>query len=912
MFLGPTMLPAGLRATGSPDPWHILVRLSEVLTAETGEDAMISGVLAVLAELAEIEACWVARPGRDGYLGVVAAVGQFAREHEDIVSLVNVVHGEYSGGPSGRAWRSGKPEIIDDWRTDPSVAIWQPGTAHLNYHSAAAVPLRGRAGHHSLLVMYSNRKKFFSEVWNTDFLAHLAVLIGNGLENREKHAALQRAQRLYQTLFNGADMLLTARSEQTVLKRLCKAIVDSGLFVSAGVGTVSAGGMHKFVAAAARRHGRALRMATFQMEKDQPVRPLTIEAWLGDKTMIDNDYFSSQRPEDSRHRARLLGFRSMAALIIRRGGARWAVMGVSAAEQNYFDETLIHLLERMAGMVGHMLDELDLKAALRAERETQSRIARQDALTLLPNRLAFQEQLEGAMARAVRHGTNAGIAMIDLDDFKQINDQWGHAAGDHVLKLAGARIRGMLREVDFIARLGGDEFALILEDWAAAPENWRADISRFCGRLHEAMSEPVVLPNGKPIFLRLSAGFTLYPLDQDTQAQLVRHADIALYEAKATKGASGQFWRLYSDSLPARGEPFRARALLREGALEVHFQPILNLETGAISAIEALARLRAGGLRAGGPRENGKLLAPRDFLPELTVDDRCLLFRQVLTAGLNQLLTLDPLGLNLNLAVNLDSEVLLLAKTVPFIKKMLLTTGIHPPRLVLEILETHEFLDLGRTVSQIRAVRALGVRVALDDVGAGYASILKIRELPLDAVKLDRGFVAGLREKPDDLLFISIIQTLTASLGIILIVEGVEDEDVLDALRMVGVRRVQGFVIAEPMAGAALADWLANYRPRPASTTPKTLLGAYALHSNWIRIFEFWRLHAPVLEYLQTNNPFSLDDFFSGQGGRHTAARDAYATLQALLRHGAADRALVQEAAGHFRGKLIAALQAEG
>jgi diguanylate cyclase (GGDEF)-like protein len=626
--------------------------------------------------------------------------------------------------------------------------------------------------------------------------------------------------------------------------------------------------------------------------------------------VIENNYLESPRPEASQNLARSLGYRSLAALIIRRGGTRWAVMGVSAEEANYFDEALIHLLERMAGMVGHMLDELDLKTALRDERETQSRIARQDPLTLLPNRLAFHEQLEGAMARAVRHGTNAGIAMIDLDDFKQINDQWGHDAGDHVLKVIAGRIRAMLREVDFIARLGGDEFAMILEDWSAAPEGWRSDIGRFCGRLHDAMNEPVVLPSGKPLSLRLSAGFTLFPLDHATPAQLVRHADIALYEAKAAKGQSGRFWRLYSDPLPARIEPFRGRTLLREGALEVHFQPLLNLETEKISAIEALARLRASGLRGGGP--SGKLLAPRDFLPELTIDDRYLLFQQVLEAALNQLLALNGLRPDLRVAVNMDSEVLLLDKTVPYIKKMLSKTGIEPVRLVLEILETHEFLDLNRAVSQIRAARAIGVRVALDDVGAGFASILKIRELPLDAVKLDRAFLAGLREQPDDLLFISVMQTLAGALGINLVVEGVEDEDVLDALRMVGVRRVQGFLIAAPMEGAALAGWLANYRPRPASKAPKTLLGAYALHSNWIRIFEFWRLHAPVLAYLQTNNPFSLDEFFGAEGGRHEAARDAYQALQALLRLESADRQLVQEAAGRFRGKLIAALKAEG
>jgi hypothetical protein len=208
-------------------------------------------------------------------------------------------------------------------------------------------------------------------------------------------------------------------------------------------------------------------------------------------------------------------------------------------------------------------------------------------------------------------------------------------------------------------------------------------------------------------------------------------------------------------------------------------------------------------------------------------------------------------------------------------------------------------------------MRAHGICVALDDAGAGYASILKIRELPLDAVKLNRGFLGRLRQQPDDVLFISIMQTLTAALGIKLVVEGVEDEDVLDALSMIGVRDVQGFLIAKPMDGATLTEWLRAYRPRRAWKLPETLLGAYAMHSNWVRSFEFYRAHASALERLQAINPFSLDGFFAGQGSRYTAARDAYNTLQSLLQHTVADRASVQDAAGQFRGKLTAALKAE-
>jgi diguanylate cyclase (GGDEF)-like protein len=902
MFLGSSVLTAGSLTVDPADPRQFLVRLSDILTADSAADAMMAEILKALKTIPQIEACWFGRPDDEGRINPHASAGLDSATLASIKRLSNMSHGPYSEGPSGRAWRSGLPHFTADWRNDPGVAAWQLPARGLNLRSSASIPLRGRTGAHSLLGIYSNTEGFFPDIWPPEVLSHLAALIGNALENREKHADLLRARQLYQTLFKGADHLLSARSESNLFRVVCKTLVDSGLFVSAGVGIVGPDGIHRHVAAAARRNTRALRTASYKYEKGQALQPLTLDAWEAGRTLIANDYFGNPKYACMYKLARKLGFRSIAALIIRRGGLPWAVLSVSAADIDYFDCELMPLLERMAAMVGHRLDELDLKAALRAERETQSRIAREDTLTQLPNRLAFQEQLNGSMARALRHCSSVGIGMIDLDDFKQINDQWGHAAGDHVLRVVGGRIRSMLRDVDFVARLGGDEFALILEGWIAAPEQWAQGVEAFCMRLREAVGAPVALPNGQTINVSLSAGFTLFPLGDAAPDLLVRQADMALYAAKAGKGESGRFWRLYRDPKLGNDEQFHNRNLLQQGALQVHFQPVLNLDDEKIIAVEALARLRDG----------DELIQPRKFMPDLTLEDRCLLFRQVLDDSLRRLALLDDEGFSLNVSVNVDAQVLLLDKTLPYIKKALAQTGIESKRLVLEILETHEFLDVKRAAAQIKAARALGIRVALDDLGAGYSSILKIRELPLDVVKLDRAFVSGLREQPDDLMFISVIQTLTASLGIKLIVEGVEDEDVLDALRMVGVRHVQGFVIAAPMRGEALPDWLRHYQKRPASTEPATLLGAYALHSNWIRVFEFWRLHPPTLSHLQRNNPFSLNGYFAGTGMRHKAARDAYETLQALLRHPGVDRQLVLDAAGYFRGKLIAALKTEG
>jgi diguanylate cyclase (GGDEF)-like protein len=896
MFVSQTVLPGGLSVAAKSEPWQFLLRLNQVLTAETTPIAMMHDVLEALHEVPEIESSWIAKPDAIGRVSPLASFGDFVKENAEVLSLANVIKGPYSEGPAGRSWRSGRPEVVDDWQNDPGLAIWQPATAHLNIRSAAAVPLRGRTGHHSLLVIYCSVQGFFSSVWTTDFLSHLAALIGNALENREKHAALYRAQRLYQTLFNGADKLLSTTSEGRLLRQFCDTLVLSGLFVSAGIGIVGADGRHRHLAAAALRHANALRSASFPFTRGQSQRPLTLDAWETGRTSVANEYFSNPRFTPTFPLARKLGFKSIVGLILRRGGTPWAVMSVSAAEEHYFDEELIQLLERMAALVGHALDEIDLKATLRREREAQSLIARQDCLTALPNRLAFRERLQDAIA----HGADFGIGMIDLDDFKHINDQFGHAAGDTVLRVIAHRIRAMLRESDFMARLGGDEFALILESPSGSSGRWPDAIESFCGRLREEISAPVRLPDGAILNISLSAGFTIYPLDNGAPDLLVRHADMALYAAKSAKGQSGRFWRLYEDGKLSNDEEYRSRCLLREGALKVHFQPVLNLDEEKIVAVEALARLCDG----------AELSLPGKFLPHLTLEDRCLLFHQMLDASVAQLLELDELGLRLNVSVNLDAQVLLQEQTLRFIKTALARTGIAPDRLVLEILETHDFLDLKRAASQIKAVRTLGIRTALDDLGAGYSSILKIRELPFDVVKLDRAFVAGLHERPDDLIFVSLIQTFTAAMKIKLIVEGVEDESVLDALRMVGVRHVQGYVVAPPMSGGALADWLQNYRPRQVSKTPETLLGAYALHTIWIRLFEFLRSNEPLLNFLLRNNPYSLRGYFAGPGSRYHAASKAYQALETILHAGSHARITIQEAAANLRIEIIAGLKA--
>jgi diguanylate cyclase (GGDEF)-like protein len=884
--------------TEASDPWLFFPRLQRALNAAETTEALMAAILAEFHAVPGVAASWIAAPDESGAVVPQAWRGEGAPTAASPLPPPDA--------PCHRALSLGRPQYIDDlWTVPPAQTPLGEATPR-HWRSTVTIPFSpnplgleagaaaDRVGHPGILVVQSAKPGFFSSAWPPDMLARLAAVLGAALETRRTRHALARSRTLYQALFAGADMLLKARTENKVLDRLCQLLVDSGLFMSVTIGQLDRAGIWRHRSVAARQNARALRDAAPRHRADDKNPPLNLLAWHARKTLIANRYASDPRFAALQQMSRKVGIEAVASMIINRGGRRWAVLSVTAGQPDFFDDEIIGLLERLAGMVGQRLDEFDLKAALRAEREIQSQIARRDSLTELPNRLAFQERLETAIGRAARNASSVLVTKIDLDDFKQINDLWGRAAGDAVLRALAGRLRALLPNA-FIARTGGDEFAMFQEDW-----RWTDDLTAFGTRLHDCVNEPLALPNGEILHLTLCAGFTIYPADPGDSDLLMRHTYMALCAAKAGKGRADTFWRQYQDITPGPSEPHYGRGLLESGALRVHYQPILDLGAGSIVCVEALARMQ----------DSGELIPPAKFLHDLVLDDRMLLFHQVLESALRQLRSWDQEGVNLSVSVNVDAQILLLGRTLPYLRDTLGKAGVAPNRLVLEILETHDFLDLKNAKRHLEAVRALGLRIALDDLGAGYSSLLKIRELPLDVVKLDRAFVAGLRERPDDLMFIAAFQTLTAALGISLVVEGVETAEVLDALRITGARFAQGYHIARPMPGPAVTEFLRGYRPVRPSRVPSTLLGAYADHLGWLRAIQFAQNRQDVLRFLRTANPFALDEYFATNHLADTPMGDAYQTLRALLQFDCPDRQVILDAAEHFGAKLKTALKA--
>jgi diguanylate cyclase (GGDEF)-like protein len=869
-------------ATEPSLPWRFVLRLHRILAIDGTPESLMVDLLAALQAMPEIAEAWVAVPDAAGRLTMMITASE-----PSLSPLPPCPHVE-------RAMRTGVPQYVDDWLTDRASPAVRECALLRGWRSGMALALPSGGKVPWVLIAQSSAPAFFSKVWPPPVLEPLSAMLAGALETRRAQSALRRAQTLYKALFDGAEMLLQARDETHVLGKICRLLVDSGLFASATIGQLDKRGIWRHRNVAARHGAAALRRAAWRHRAaDESQKPLNLLTWLARETLICNDYARDPRFSTLQDIAGLIGMKSVAGMIIRRRGARWAVLGVTASEANFFDGEIIGLLERLAGIVGHLLDEIDLKKALRSEREAQSLIARQDRMTGLPNRLGFEERVDVAICRARQNGTSLVIGKIDLDDFKRIDDRWGRPGGDAVLRTIANRLRAALPDTVTIGRLGGDEFDLLMEQADGA-----VGLPALCATINEAVSAPITLPDGSLLSLRHCAGFTLYPDDDADAEVLMRHAYMALCAAKAAKGRAPS-WRLYEQVAEAKPVT-HGRALLERGALRVYFQPVQDLVSGQLVTVEALARLE----------EAGEIIPPAKFLADLAVEDRGVLFRQVLHTALKQVRIWDQEGIHLNVSVNVDAQTLLLDDTLPYLRETIASAGLMPYRLILEILETHDFLDLRLAKTQIEAARALGLRVALDDLGAGYSSMMKIRELPIDVVKLDRSFVAGLRERPDDLTFVAALQAMATGLGIKLVVEGVETDEVLDALRIIGARYAQGYAIARPMSGAALTKILRKHRPEEKGHVPTTLLGAYADHLNWLRAIQMVQGRSAAQALLRSDCSYGLREYFATHHFHGTPIGDAYHSLRTVLQRDAPDRDVVLDAAESFRGMLKSALRA--
>jgi len=464
-----------------------------------------------------------------------------------------------------------------------------------------------------------------------------------------------------------------------------------------------------------------------------------------------------------------------------------------------------HTAVRRAGLPTELFC-IDIDLSERKQHEDElMRIASYDNLTGLPNRNLLADLMGQQCARANRSGRGFAFCYLDLDEFKPINDQFGHAIGDRVLVTIAERLRSLVRAGDVVGRLGGDEFVLLLGDLVRG-----ADLERRLRAILDWIGEPIKV-DALTVQVAASIGVTLYPEDSSDPDILLRHADQAMYRAKA-QGRNG--YSLFDLELEEAQQRRRERLQeldegLKRNRFVLHFHPKISLRTGAVRGVEGLIRWQ---------HPDRGLLSPREFLADLEQSElECAFGDYVIEQALRQMSDWLDRGLAVPVSVNISAPHLLAPN---FLDN--LDAALHRHRQVsaslfqLEILETAAVADRDHAIAVLDKVRRLGVGVSLDDFGTGYSSLRHLRSLPVDEVKIDQTFVRDMLSDPGDHNIVRSVLGLAAAFNLRVVAEGVETAQHMKALIDLGCELGQGYVFARPMPAEALPQWLAEWPERAA------------------------------------------------------------------------------------------------
>jgi diguanylate cyclase (GGDEF)-like protein len=451
---------------------------------------------------------------------------------------------------------------------------------------------------------------------------------------------------------------------------------------------------------------------------------------------------------------------------------------------------------------------------LNRRQKALSFMATHDALTGLPNRTLIVDRLEQMLLRARHAKTPVAALFIDLDNFKSINDTLGHAAGDELLQAVGARLDGVVRDVDALGRLGGDEFVVVAGDMSllAGPE-------LVAERMLDALREPVKLGSERtPVTVTASIGIATG--DRASAGDLLRDADIAMYRAKwGGRNRYVLFECGMADAVQSRMElEMDLRVALENDEFFLAFQPTFDLSDMSPTGLEALIRWKS-------PTRG--VVQPDDFIPLLeetgliTSIGRWVLERACLQGAMWR-----KSGYPVGMAVNVSARQLDSDRIVADVQHALSESGLDPGALTLEITETTLMRDAKETVRRLTAIKGLGVRVAIDDFGTGYSSLAHLRQFPVDALKIDRSFITGLAHNLEGDTLIHTLVQLGKALSIETIAEGIEQPSELSLLRDECCDGGQGFLFARPLDVAAAEAFLAdNWASVAAPISPTSVAG---------------------------------------------------------------------------------------
>lgn len=425
------------------------------------------------------------------------------------------------------------------------------------------------------------------------------------------------------------------------------------------------------------------------------------------------------------------------------------------------------------------------------------KMAYYDSLTELPNREMFKDRLTASLSKRSSKHKGLAVLFLDLDQFKHVNDTMGHETGDMLLKTVAERIRGTIDDDIMIARMGGDEFALLVHNVSNVDQ-----ATEVCVSIFDCLKEGILL-GPHEIYTTTSIGIAIYPTHGTTSEMLMKNAETAMYRAKQQGRNNFQYY-LAPEKTEAQIERFAMEAMLRK-ALEkdellVYYQPRIHTKTEKVVCVEALVRWQHPKLG---------VIPPKDFIP--LAEETGLIVQlgeQVLRKACVQIKQWHDEGMEeLSVSVNLSPLQFRQQNLTGVIGRILRQAGLAPQYLELEITESAAMQNVNRNIHMLRELKEMGVKISIDDFGTGYSSLSYLKKFPIDALKVDRSFISGIHEDPDDAAIVNAIIVLAKTLKLKVTAEGVETEEQYMYLQQHKCDEAQGYLFGKPMPPETFEEW---------------------------------------------------------------------------------------------------------
>ena len=453
----------------------------------------------------------------------------------------------------------------------------------------------------------------------------------------------------------------------------------------------------------------------------------------------------------------------------------------------------ISVIHDAAGAVQNYVANFNDISSSKEAADRLAHLAYHDPLTQLPNRLSFESQLTQSLRICEREGRQLALMVIDLDNFKNINDTLGHHIGDEVLQKVALRLRDCIRSSDLVARLGGDEFVVVLPEIDSP-----LVAARVANKIQQNLADAYLVA-GYSLYATPSIGISLFPTDGQDAPTLLRNADSAMYHAKSAGRNNHQFYA--SRMNEAAGERLRLEGALRHAVAEItpeasqfqlHFQPQINASTGRVIGLEALLRWNSPTFGSVSPlrfiaiAEETGLIQP---LGDWVIWETCRQIRELKTHGIT----------NVRVAINISAQQLRHENLLLLVQGALACYGLEPSDIELEVTESTAMQNTEVTLGILDQLAAMGILLAIDDFGTGYSSLAYLKHLPIQHLKIDRSFVTDIETDANDAAICAATIALGHNLGLKLIAEGVETEQQREFLSRLGCDVLQGYLYSKPL-----------------------------------------------------------------------------------------------------------------